>query len=54
MNKAPLLFLLLAGETFAHAGHGAPLVHSHGWDGLTIAFWLVVVGVAAAAAWGAK
>jgi hypothetical protein len=36
---------IFAGETVAHPGHGAPMVHSHGWEYVLLAAAIVVAAV---------
>jgi len=52
--KTAIPFLLFAGDCLAHPGHGAPLVHAHGWDWASWAFWIGPAVAAAAALWRAK
>jgi hypothetical protein len=54
MNKLAIPFLLFAGDCLAHPGHGAPLIHTHGWDWASWAFWIAVAAAAAIAVWRAK
>ena len=47
--KAFLLPLsLFAGECLAHPGHGAALIHAHGWDWAQLGLGLGMLGIAAA------
>jgi hypothetical protein len=32
MNRITPLLVCFAGDCLAHPGHGAPVVHAHGWD----------------------
>jgi hypothetical protein len=32
MNRVLVPLLLFSGECLAHPGHGAALIHVHGWD----------------------
>ncbi len=36
---------LFTGEALAHSGHGAPAVHTHGWEYLLLAAVIAVVAV---------
>jgi hypothetical protein len=45
MYQIAIAALLVAGETLAHTGHGAPAQHYHGWE-----YALLAAAVAAAAA----
>ena len=54
MDKTAILLLISAGDCLAHPGHGAPLIHTHGWDWANVWFWIGVAVVAAVAAWRAK
>lgn len=51
MNKVVIPFLSFAGECMAHPGHGAPIVHTHGWDWPSLGLGIVVAIVAAVALW---
>ena len=54
MNKTAIPLLICAADCLAHPGHGAPLIHTHGWDWANVWFWIGVAVVAAVAAWRAK
>jgi hypothetical protein len=45
MYQIAIAALLLAGETLAHTGHGAPAQHYHGWE-----YVLLAAAIAAVAA----
>ena len=49
MYRIVMSVFLLVGEAAAHSGHGAPVVHSHGWEyGLLAVFvFAAIVGWAA-------
>jgi hypothetical protein len=53
MDRFVLLLMFFAGDCLAHSGHGAPLVHAHGWDWV---HWALAIGAAGAAwvIWRAK
>lgn len=54
MYKKILPFLPVAGDAFAHPGHGAPLVHAHPFDYLRWALVGLIIVIAGIAAWRAK
>ncbi len=41
----------LASEAWAHAGHGAPALHSHGWEYALLGAAVVAAFAAAAVRW---
>jgi len=47
VNRIVLPFLFFAGDCLAHPGHGATLIHTHGWDWTTLAlgFGVLVLAV---------
>jgi hypothetical protein len=47
MYRIVMGVFLAAGKVLAHPGHGAPVVHSHGWEYLLLAAAIAV----AAAGW---
>ena len=53
MDRIVLVLLCFAGDCLAHSGHGAPLIHAHGWEW---AYWALGIGTVAAAwvIWRAK
>jgi hypothetical protein len=51
MYRAIAPLLLVASESFAHPGHGAPLVHMHEWDWAHWGLGIAMVVVAAIAIW---
>ena len=55
MNKTAVPLVLFAGDCLAHPGHGAPLIHTHGWEWANVWLWIgLAVAVAAVAAWRAR
>ena len=51
MNKILLSLLFIAGDCIAHPGHGAQVMHAHGWDWAQIALASgVAIGTLAVAA----
>ncbi len=50
MHRVAISAFLLAGETLAHTGHGAPAQHHHGWEYALLA----AVVAAAVAGWIAR
>lgn len=46
MYRIALTPFLLAGETLAHPGHGAPAPHMHGWEYALLAAVIVAAGLA--------
>ena len=45
MYRIVMSVFLFAGEVLAHPGHGAPVVHSHGWEYVLLAAAIVVAAV---------
>jgi hypothetical protein len=45
MYRILITALLFSGEALAHPGHGAPTLHTHGWE-------YALLAATAAAAWG--
>ena len=45
MHRIVMSVFLLAGEVLAHPGHGAPVVHGHGWEYVLLAAAIVVAAV---------
>ena len=54
MYRVIVPLLLIADECSAHPGHGAPLVHVHGWDSAHLALGIAIVALAAIAMWRVK
>jgi hypothetical protein len=51
MNRIVFLLLCFASDCLAHPGHGAQLIHTHGWDWAQLAVGMGIVAVAAVAIW---
>jgi hypothetical protein len=49
MKRIVWSFLFLAGNCFAHPGHGAPEIHAHEWDLAALAAGIGVITVIALA-----
>lgn len=52
MHRIALSMIMLAGETLAHPGHHAPVLHAHGWEYALLAAAIAIA--AAAACWMAR
>ena len=54
MDRIAVVLLCFTGDCLAHTGHGAPLIHAHGWDWVLWTFGILALAAAALAIWRAR